>query len=953
MASVQRPNSVFHGHDAVHEPENLLDHMLFGKSLLQQVISEDSNEVDSRYPAVPLQEEIVSSGAPQWCQLTLAMPDHPSATVERINAVWHVLSARHPCLRTALYARSPDGKLYHRVLKRSASIRQASDITSEYGSTRKEESNDQTAFLTIEKRDEQVTMVTLNVRLALVDVTSAGALKIDFAMAYCGLPIRESTPMTAYLNHVEGEQKINDAYKYWHTHFEGASITRLFPQALTLPPASSDRIHSVSLTLESVNLQKLEDLETSKTCSRKCFFESLWAVVLSQHTSTQNVVFAVSERDRSFEGYSMYVGCLDQVYPVRIDVSEQQPYATLLESLESFHDKASPHGYLGYESIMKASDLPRAESLLKYSNTTGSPCFAGRSKSFPLVIFVNDYQPVKLTLFHTSRLDIKSAELVLQHYANAIRHVLSKTAIADLQLSDIYLSSDTERKVILEYANDMKPHQETEPSHIAKLFEKQVRSSPKAPAVKYELDAPVTFEELDRIASRLASGLPINRQTFVPVCMDRSVNFIASLIAILKSGAAYVILDPEGALPRNQHIVEDCEAKIVLTDRRYASMFKQSCIVEDLQGLHYESPNSLHHPSLSKDFSSEDPAYVIYTSGSTGVPKGVVLSHRAATSGMAHFSLNGRRRWLLFYNPIFSAAQRTMMATLVKGGCLLLASRKSLTTSLGKTINDMRADALGITPSALSLLSPSEVPTLKQITLVGEQVGQSLLDTWCDCVELRNTFGLSECTQLNFGTKLSKSSDPRIVGRPTDTTSAYILSVGSSRLAPLEVPGELCLAGPQLGNAYLKRPEQTAKVFIDNPFGSGKLYRTGDAARQHRDGSIEILGRLDFQVKINGQRIEPSEINRSLLQHPGVQACATVAALMGDKKSLVAAIVPTETSRFGVLVKDLRRHAEKLLPSFMIPSYWQIMESLPTNANGKIDVRLRLQRPLECKPTNT
>ena len=162
-----------------------------------------------------------------------------------------------------------------------------------------------------------------------------------------------------------------------------------------------------------------------------------------------------------------------------------------------------------------------------------------------------------------------------------------------------------------------------------------------------------------------------------------------------------------------------------------------------------------------------------------------------------------------------------MIATLVKGGCLLLASKEKLKTSLGETIDFMKADALGITPSALSLLSPSQVPGLKQITLVGEQVAPGLLETWCEHVAARNTSGLSECTQLNFGRPLTIKSNPRVVGRPSDTTSAYVLKPVLTVLAPIGTTGELCLAGPQLGRGYLKKVEQTAKVFIDNPFGEG------------------------------------------------------------------------------------------------------------------------------------
>lgn len=563
---------------------------------------------------------------------------------------------------------------------------------------------------------------------------------------------------------------------------------------------------------------------------------------------------------------------------------------------------------------------------------------AGTMTNFPIIMFVNDYNLINLTLLYTTDINVKSAHSILDHYANAIGDTSRKLLTQNVVVRQIELSSDKERKAILDGAVPTNSLESGAPSDIVTWFEKRVTSHPSDPAVQYEDEKAVTFAELNSLANRIAKVLQIGKQTFIPVCMDRSVDFIACLFAILKSGAAYIVLDPESAPQRNAHIVKNCEAPFVLTNRRYAANFEHVRIVEDLEGVHESDLVDLDDHNLHRNLSPDDPCYVIYTSGSTGVPKGVVLTHRAATSGMSFFSLNGRRRWLLFYNPIFSAAQRTMIATLVRGGCLLLASKKHLTSSLAKVIDSMKADSLGITPSALSLLSPSDVPSLKQITLVGESVGPSLLEKWCNHVELRNTFGLSECTQLNFGRRLYPDSNPRVVGRPSDTTSAFVLRPGSTDLAPLETTGELCLAGPQLGREYLKKPEQTAKAFVPNPFGPGRLYRTGDGARQHRDGAIEVVGRLDFQVKINGQRVEPNEINEALLKHPDVKACATVAATMQDSKSLVAAIVSGNSREFGEVVADLRQHIETLLPSYMVPSYWLPKDELPTNANGKVDV---------------
>ncbi|KAK0515361.1 hypothetical protein JMJ35_002740 [Cladonia borealis] len=938
MASVLGPQLFFHDFDSVSHPENLLDSLLPNQNPqvlhLRELIG-DGSEVECEYPATPMQEEISRSGYPQWCQLLISLPKSHYATIDRINTTWHLLSARHACLRTRLYTRSHDGKLYHRVLKRISGVRQVSNKTDTQFSTAAGEPDDITASCLVSKSSEDIPIVTLNIRRALVDSVSMGALKTDFALAYLGFPMRDATSMTAYISHIQTDPTVDSALEFWRTAFNGAAVTRITARS---PLPGSKNHNNISVKLESEILHQLLDLENNRICSRKCFFESLWALLLSKHTGVQDVVFASTERDRSFSGYANCIGNLDQTYPVRVRLEDNQSFADLAGSMESFHNEASPYGFLGHECILKASNMPCSESLFRYSNTMASPSTAGILTSFPLIMFVNDYEPVKLTLFHTNIIDVGDAELILTHFTNAIRDALSKILIPDLTIDDVDLSSDMERNSIIKAASVLATPEKTRVSHIVTLFEEQVRSTPTAPAIQYEQDTPITFEELNQLANNLARVLHIRRRTFVPVCMDRSVNFIACLLAILKCGAAYVVLDPNGAKQRNEHIVEDCEAEIVLTDSQYASKFKQACVVKDLEGLSGEENCTFESPRFERSLNPEDPCYLIYTSGSTGKPKGVVLSHRAATCGMSHFSLNGRQRWLLFYNPIFSAAQRTMIATLVKGGCLLLASRENLTTSLGKTINVMRADATGLTPSALSLLSPTEVPTLRQISLVGEQANQTLLNTWCEQVELRNTFGLSECTQLNFGIRLQADSNPRVVGRPSDTTSAYILKFGSTELAPLEVAGELCLSGPQLGDGYLKMPEQTAKAFIQNPFGSSKLYRTGDMARQHRDGAIEILGRLDFQVKINGQRTEPNEINEVMLKHSGVKACATVSSFMAQKTCLVAAIVPMKSESFSDLVAELRFHAEKLLPSYMMPSYWLPVDHLPKNPNGKIDI---------------
>ena len=216
---------------------------------------------------------------------------------------------------------------------------------------------------------------------------------------------------------------------------------------------------------------------------------------------------------------------------------------------------------------------------------------------------------------------------------------------------------------------------------------------------------------------------------------------------------------------------------------------------------------------------------------------------------------------------------------------------------------------------------------------------QQMVDALADRVELRASYGLSECAQLNFTRQLMRGDSPKIVGRPSDTTKAYILEPNTTKMLGAGRAGELCLAGPQIAAGYYHRPSETDASFIENPFGSGKLYRTGDQAIRHRDSTFEITGRIDYQLKIYGQRLEPEEVTARLGDNQVVMALTTVGAVIKERTSLVAAVVPKPETTWTEVVHSLRNHAEHVLAPYMMPSYWLQLDSLPTNANGKVDIK--------------
>lgn len=407
-----------------------------------------------------------------------------------------------------------------------------------------------------------------------------------------------------------------------------------------------------------------------------------------------------------------------------------------------------------------------------------------------------------------------------------------------------------------------------------------------------------------------------------------------ALLAILKAGAAYVTLDPDAPLARNLYIIEDVKAPFVIVDENTAGSFRDEREMKRLV-------DDAKHNNGIDIVTGQDPtevAYVIYTSGSTGNPKGVLLEHKAAYNGLLAQPKAVDLRRLLFHNPVFSAAQRSVWATLVQGGCLCLASRENLQVNLTKTLKIMEINALDMTSTTASLFELEQLPSLRRLTLGGELVSSALVHTLAHRVELLSSYGLSECTQLNWRQRLRTDRSARLIGQPSDTTTSYILAPGTVDLSALLVPGELCHGGSQLAREYLNDPGRTRNNFIPNPFGSGRLYRTGDLAIRHPNGSIELIGRIDYQVKINGQRVDPNEPNMIIQTQPDVEKAATVPALIGKKMALIAVIVARQGSDWAELVAILQRFLLAQLPSYMIPSFWVSKSDLPLDRNGKVDM---------------
>ncbi|KAM3424660.1 hypothetical protein BST61_g6648 [Cercospora zeina] len=462
-------------------------------------------------------------------------------------------------------------------------------------------------------------------------------------------------------------------------------------------------------------------------------------------------------------------------------------------------------------------------------------------------------------------------------------------------------------------------------------------------AIDCEATGQISYRELERQASSAAAQLICGRGSIVPINMSRTSHLVVAMLAVLKTGAAYTLLSLDAPADRNRAIVHDTKARFALVDKTTAGFMHGDCDEIDFEALcpHAQSNAAIDEfPAIYQ--ASSDIAYVIYTSGTSGKPKGVLVSHFAASTGllsMPRFKPSESSRSLLLHSPSFSAAQRTILGTLVRGGTLCVAGKSSITTDLSTTISRLSIQSLEITPSLLNILKPEELPKcVKRITLGGEKISDATVDTWTERAELVSAYGLSECTQLSMRSILSKGKPGSLLGWPSDSTVPYILRPGTYEAVPTTVPGELCLGGDQLADGYLNLPEKTKQTFVSNPFGRGRLYRTGDMVVLRPDGLMELLGRIDQQTKIEGHRVEPEEPNSHIQLKEEVASSAVVPATIQGQNVLVAAIVPRRDIAWAKLVKELRAILRSKLSSYAIPQYWLQLQAMPLNANGKADL---------------
>jgi len=546
--------------------------------------------------------------------------------------------------------------------------------------------------------------------------------------------------------------------------------------------------------------------------------------------------------------------------------------------------------------------------------------------------------------YSTDLFDAATIDRLLRQFQTLLEGIVRDPSQA---VSALPLLPADERHLLLERWNDTATeYARTETIHS--LVEQQAAATPHSPAVTFGEES-LTYRELNARAGRLASYLRargVGEGTLVGILVERSMQMVVGLLGILKTGAAYVPLDPIYPPERLAFMLSDSGAPVLLTEETLPPIPDYTGTVVFLDS---------EWPAICREDASqavgagdaESRAYVIYTSGSTGKPKGVEIKHRSVINLLESIGettgMESRDVLVSVTTLSFDIAGLEIWMPLVCGARVVIASRdvamdgKALAQELARS----RATFLQATPSSWKLLVDSGWTGDKRITALcgGEAFPGELAHRLLDRVKvLWNVYGPTETTIWSTAHRVEASDQSIPIGRPLANTQLYVLDE-RRQSTPIGVPGELYIGGDGVAAGYLNRPHLTAERFVANPFhaAGSPLYRTGDRVRYRADGTLQFLGRLDYQVKIRGYRIELGEISEVLNHQPAVKEAVVVVDDQDGGPFLAAYVVPRteEPPR----TDDLKSFLRAALPEYMVPSRFVFLDALPRTPNGKVDRR--------------
>ncbi|MFH8344041.1 amino acid adenylation domain-containing protein [Streptomyces sp. NPDC018045] len=781
------------------------------------------------------------------------------------------------------------------------------------------------------------------------------------------------------------EQDTGAAEEFWRRTLRGfAAPTALPYDRQPGGPHHSRSSGRVGLELTPELSAGLNALAREHRLTLNTLVQGAWALLLARHSGERDVVFGatVSGRPAELTGSEAIHGIFINTLPVRAEVDDSVPLVPWLARLQAAQAESRGHDHLPLARVQATAEVPSGsalfESIVIFENypidEQAGSAHGLRLRDLYAEVETTNY-PLAVTVYPGERLTFGFAYDPALFDAESVRTLSGRLreilagAVADpgRTLRELPWLAPDERQALLDAGTG--PVRDVGTRTVLGMLAEQVARTPEATALVHGSQR-VTYRELAERSNRLARELiarGIGPEDLVAVAAAPSVDLVTGLLGVLKSGAAYVPVDPGHPAERIAHVLQDAAPALVLVDSASQAVIPAAGrLLLDGAGLTGPGTGLPCGPVLDAERTAPldpaHPAYVIYTSGSTGRPKGVVIEHRSFADYVdwAAVAYPGAAGTAVLHSPVtFDLTVTALYTPLISGGRVLISALEDI-AALPGPVRD--CSLLKVTPSHLALLGTlaDDLLTSGHLVVGGEQLLGEVLEQWRRThpqVTVINEYGPTEatvgCMEYRIEPGEHAEPGPVPVGRARDNAVLRVLDAGL-RPVPAGVQGELYVAGAGLARGYVRRPALTAERFVADPYGPAgtRMYRTGDLARWRPDGHLEFLGRTDDQVKIRGYRIELGEIESALLSHPLV-AEAVVLATGGEGGSghhrLAAYVVPAEGRQPDP--RELREHTAATLPGYMVPAAVVVLDALPLTPNGKLD-RAALPEPQATADTD-
>lgn len=778
------------------------------------------------------------------------------------------------------------------------------------------------------------------------------------------LPYRK---FVAWERHMLAQGLWDDHRNYWRQQLAG-TLPILEP-ATDFPRSSMrpGRGMVVSKSLVPATAARLGAFCRERRINPSCLFLALYQILLSRHAGVQDVIVGVPAGLRHQASFQATIGYFVNMLPVRGRLDQSPSTQAYLTTLQGDLVDAQDHAALPFRTLVrdlgilsKPGQPPVFQVAFEYQNslTDGNLHDLKQQMPFELVEALRQKGEYELVLevlevdttfslhlkYHPDLYAETTAHRMLAQIITLIDSVSAKPEKPPYLMP---ILTTAERKACLRYAHA------DPPLAVAPFIQTFTRLAAEHPARIAVVcgDAAITFGELDRRSAGVAHcliGRGLGPDHYVPICLHRSLDMVAAILGVLRAGAAFVPLEPRLPAKRLATILENCQAAIWMVNANQAATVALSTCeaLDPVQVWSQIERKPAHRTDRLDRAQPRDLAYAIFTSGSTGTPKGVMIEHQSLRNLLDSMAsrpgLQAGDHLLALTTISFDIAALELFLPLITGARLSLSTSAQAAdpAALSQLMTRIRPTHVQATPSFWNMLVQTGWRNPEQVRVLcgGEPLPNTLRDRLVALGSpVWNLYGPTETTIWSTAAAV-KAGEPVTIGEPITATALYILDP-YGHLAPLGVPGELCIAGVGLARGYLHQPVLAALAFRPNPFDEtpgARLYHTGDLARWNAQGGLEHLGRRDFQVKVRGHRVELGEIERMLGNHPGIAHCAVVAHERSRTGGLAAYLVAANTDA-PPSPDALATYLSDHLPSYMIPSLFTYLTALPLTPNGKVD----------------